>query len=571
MVTGLPNNAAPLRVVPLGGLGEIGMNMMAFDYEGSVILVDAGLMFPQEDLLGIDIVIPDFSSLLDPGKKVLALFLTHAHEDHIGAVPYLLRHLDIPVYGTPLTLGFLAEKLREHRKEVLSTRLVSIKPREAISVGPFSVEPISVTHSVVDSVAYAITTPVGCLIHTGDFKIDPNPVGGSYFDQERFVEYGEKGVLALFSDSTNAEREGHTGSEARIGENFDALFPEAEGRIIIATFSSNIHRIDQIAQIAQRHGRKLFLTGKSIIDSIRIARELGYLAFPLDGIAPLEALNETPDREVVLVTTGSQGEPMSALYRMATDDHKQIRIKPGDTVILSARVIPGNEIDISRVINHLFKKGARVLHEKNAPVHVSGHASREEQRKMIGWVKPEFFIPIHGEYRQMVSHAALAGQTGIDPRRIMVVEDGDEILFSPGQCRKGETLPLRPTYIDGKGIGDVEQTVLKERRHLGSDGMIIVTVAVDRESGKVRSGPTLLSRGFTFDRSAQPVWQPLWIEMERALDTFIQETAADPAWKEEIPIALKEKMETRIRQILKKIISKRMDRYPMIIPNVIMI
>lgn len=571
----LEKNVHPLRVIPLGGLGEIGMNMMAFEYEGSIVLVDAGLMFPENDMFGIDIVIPDFSSLLDPNKHVLGVFLTHGHEDHIGAIPYLLREMNVPIYGTPLTLGFLSDKLKEHRSEFLreedgspiTPRLITVKPREPIFVGPFCIEPISVTHSISDSVAYAITTPVGAVIHTGDFKIDPEPVGGSYFDVERFKEYGEKGVLALFSDSTNAEREGHTGSESRVGENFETLFAEAEGRIIVATFSSNIHRIDQIAQIASRQGRKLFLSGKSIIGNVKIARELGYLSFPLDQIAPLEELSRTPDREVVLITTGSQGEPMSALYRMATDDHKQIQVKPGDTVILSARVIPGNEEDISRVINHLFRKGAIVLHEKIARVHVSGHASRDEQRKIIEWVRPEFFIPVHGEYRQLVSHAALAAKAGIDPRHILVVEDGEEILLRPGRCEKGNSIPARRVYIDGKGIGDVEQTVLKDRRHLGSDGVIVVTVAVDREGRKVRSGPTLLSRGFT----GNDIELPLWEEMALSLQTLLREVETDPAWGEDLSADLKEGIETRIKQTLKKIISKKMNRYPMIIPNVIVI
>lgn len=568
-------NVPPLRVIPLGGLGEIGMNMMAFEYEGSIVLVDAGLMFPENDMFGVDIVIPDISYLLDPSKKVLAVFLTHGHEDHIGAVPYLLREMNVPIYGTPLTLGFLSDKLKEHRSEFLrdengspiTPQMMTVKPREPIFVGPFCVEPISVTHSVADSVAYAITTPVGAVIHTGDFKIDPEPVGGSYFDVERFKAYGEKGVLALFSDSTNAEREGHTGSETQVGENFERIFAETEGRIIIATFSSNIHRIDQVAQIASRLGRKIFLSGKSIIGNVKIARELGYLSFPLDQIAPLEELNGTPDREVVLITTGSQGEPMSALYRMATDDHKQIQVKPGDTVILSARVIPGNEEDISRVINYLFRKGARVLHEKIARVHVSGHASREEQQKIIEWVRPQFFIPVHGEYRQLVSHAALASKTGIDPRRILVVEDGEEIVLRPGRCEKGNPIPAGRIYIDGKGIGDVEQTVLKDRKHLGSDGMIVVTVTLDRQARKVRSGPSLLSRGFT--RNA--VEHPLWEEMALSLQTLLREMEADLAWEENFDAELKQGIETRIKQTLKKIISKKMNRYPMIIPNVILI
>lgn len=566
MAIALQKNTSPLKLIPLGGLGEIGMNMMLLEYEESIIVIDAGLMFPENDMMGVDIVIPDFSYLRDPSKKVLGVFLTHGHEDHIGAVPYLLREMDVPIYGTPLTLAFVSEKLKEHRPHLMADEegvpikphLVSIKPRDPLFIGPFCVEAISVTHSISDSVAYAVTTPVGRVIHTGDFKIDPTPVGGSYFDMERFIEYGKQGVLALLSDSTNAERAGHTGSETKVGDAFERIFAEAEGRIIVATFSSNIHRIEQIAQIAGRHGRKLFFSGKSIVENARIAREIGYLSFPLDQIAPLDELNQTPDHKAVIITTGSQGEPMSALFRMATDAHKQIQVRPKDTVILSARVIPGNEENISKVINHLFRKGARVLHEGIARVHVSGHASQEEQKKMLEWVRPQFFIPIHGEYRQMVSHAALARQVGLSSDQIMIIEDGEALLLKPDSCEKGDSVPAEKIFIDGKGIGDIERGVLKDRHHLGFDGMIIVTLALEKEGRQIRSGPAFLSRGFTCNGLEQPLWE----ELEASLQLLFKKLKEEGGWE-------KEEIKQGIKRTLKKFISKKMDRYPMIIPNII--
>jgi ribonuclease J len=568
MLTSPQKNTLPLKLIPLGGLGEIGMNMMLLEYEGSIIVIDAGLMFPENDMMGVDIVIPDFSYLRNPSKKVLGVFLTHGHEDHIGAIPYLLREMNVPIYGTPLTLAFVSEKLKEHRPYLLTdeagerieSRLIQIKPRDPLFIGPFCVEAMSVTHSVSDSVAYAVTTPVGRVIHTGDFKIDPTPVGGSFFDIERFIEYGKMGVLALLSDSTNAERAGHTGSETKVGDAFEKIFTEAEGRIIIATFSSNIHRIEQVAQIAGRHGRKLFFSGRSIIENARIAREIGYLSFPLDQVAPLDELNQTPDSEVVIITTGSQGEPMSALFRMATDAHKQIQVKPKDTVILSARVIPGNEENISRVINHLFRKGARVLHEGIARVHVSGHASQEEQKKILEWVQPRFFVPIHGEYRQLVSHALLAEEVGLPRDRIIIIEDGKELLLTPDRCEKGASIPAEKIFIDGKGVGDIERGVLKDRHHLGFDGMIIVTLALEKEARTIRSGPAFLSRGFTCNGLEQPLWE----EMEESLQPLFNKLREEGDWE-------KERIELSIKQTLKKLISKKMDRYPMIIPNIIYI
>ncbi len=537
----------PLKVIPLGGVGEFGMNMMLFEYEGAIMAVDAGLMFPDSDMLGVDIVVPDFSYLQNPSKSILGVILTHGHEDHIGAVPYLLRKWNIPVYGTRLTLALLAEKMKEHRLPY-PPQLISIKPRDTISLGPFSVEAISVTHSIVDSVAYAITTPVGCLIHTGDFKMDSTPVGDNTFDADRFVEYGKRGVLALFSDSTNAEQKGFTPSEADVGVSFERLFSEIKGRILISAFSSNIHRIDQIAQIARQRGKKVFLSGKSVVVNTRIACETGYFSFPYDQFSPLDTLSETPDRETVIFTTGSQGEPTSALFRIATDDHKQIQIKPGDTVILSARFIPGNEAAISNLINLLLRKGAHVLHEKIAPVHVSGHASQGDQKKMIELVEPKFFVPIHGEYRQLSVHASSAMQCGLSSEQVNVIENGETLLLGPSYCERGKTVPADKIYIDGKG--GLEAPLLKERRQLGSEGIIIVTLSI--ENGKIRSGPTFLSRGFTSDDHA------IWEEMSQVLKKiFLQEEIKEKA-----------EIEAKVIKTLKKRISKQMGRFPMIIPDV---
>jgi len=548
----------PLRVIPLGGVGEIGLNMMVIEYDGAAIVIDVGLMFPEDQMFGIDIVIPDFTYLRELSDRVLGVFLTHGHEDHIGALPYLLRDLSPTVYGTPLTLGLVQEKLREHRLDTPPV-LVALKPGVPVSVGPFEVEPIAVTHSIADSVAFGIRTPLGRLIHTGDFKIDPTPVDGVDFNFQRFEQYGAMGTLALMSDSTNAERRGHTRSESEVGKTLEALFPKIEGRIILATFSSNIHRIQQVIAAAQRFERKVFFSGKSIISNVRIAVELGYLSIP-DGVsAPIEELNDTADRQVVIITTGSQGEPMSSLFRIATDDHKQIQIKEGDTVLLSARMIPGNEEAISRVINRLFRKGAKVLHAGNSSIHVSGHASQEEQRKMLEMVRPRYFIPIHGEARQLVSHADLAQAMGFGKERVLVLEDGDVAELREHSCAKAGTVPAGRVYIDGNGVGDVGQSILKERQRLGSDGLIIVTIGFDRESGKVRLDPEFRSRGFTFLEGSE-----IWSEIRETMARMLPEL-------EVIAQSGVEGVELKVQQILKKMIHKKLNRRPMIIPIIIQI
>jgi ribonuclease J len=557
-----------LKVIPLGGVGEFGMNMMLFEYEHHVVIVDVGLMFPDDDLPGVDVVIPDFSYLRHASRKVHGIFLTHGHLDHIGGVPYLLREMNVPVYGMPMTLGFLGDRLKEHRQalrqavvvddemETPTLQLIPIQPDVPVTLGPFSIEAIPVTHSIADSVAYAIRTPVGCVIHTGDFKIDPTPVRGAGFDATRFIEYGQEGVLALFSDSTNSERTGHCGSERVIGETLDRLIPEMEGRVLIATFSSHLHRMDQIAQIAARHGRKLFLSGKSLSDALRIGRETGYEALSPNQVLPLQALSQTPDREVLIITTGSQGEPTSALFKAAMDDHKQLNLKQGDTVILSARVIPGNEGNVTRMINQILRRGARVVQERG--VHVSGHAHRDEQKQMIEWVRPRYFIPVHGDYRQLLGHAEVAAQTGLPAEQIRVIENGATLLFTPDGCELGKPVPAARVYIDGKE--GIEAPTLADRRYLASEGMLVVTLSISKM--QLRAGPTFLSRGFVPNDPELPLWKEMASVIEQLFAAMeAQQTPEDPTPDSEV-------ISTQVKKTLKKWISKKMHRYPLILPNI---
>ncbi len=557
-----------LKVIPLGGVGEFGMNMMLFEYEHHVVIVDVGLMFPDDDLPGVDVVIPDFSYLRHASRKVHGVFLTHGHLDHIGAVPHLLREMNVPVYGTPLTLGFLSDRLKAHRQALAQRRtvddevpapavqLIPMQSNETVTLGPFSIEAIPVTHSIADSVAYAIRTPVGCVIHTGDFKIDPTPVRGTGFDATRFIEYGQEGVLALFSDSTNSERAGHCGSERVIGETLERLIPEMEGRVLIATFSSHLHRMDQIAQIAARHGRKLFLSGKSLSDALRIGRETGYSALSPDQVFPLQALQQTPDREVLIITTGSQGEPTSALVKAALGEHKQLNLKSGDTVILSARVIPGNEANVTRMINRMLRRGARVVQERG--VHVSGHAHRDEQKQMIEWVRPRYFVPVHGDYRQLLGHADVAAQTGLPAERIRVIENGAILQFTPDGCELGKPIPAAKVYIDGKD--GIEAPTLADRRYLASEGMLVVTLTASKM--QICAGPTFLSRGFVPNDPELPLWKELTSVIEQLFETMgAQQTPEDPAPDSEVIAA-------QVKKTLKKWISKKMHRYPLILPNI---
>jgi len=542
-----------LSVIPLGGVEEIGMNMTVLEYGEDMIIIDAGLMFPEEDMLGVDFVIPDFTYVLENREKVRAIFLTHGHEDHVGALPFLLREIKVPIYGTPLTLGLVREKLKEHNLEDIELR--SIRPRDIIREGAFTLEPIRVTHSIVDGVAYGIQTPVGLIVHTGDFKLDPTPVDGQLMDFHKFSEYGEKGTLLLLSDSTNAERGGFTFSEKEVRRAFEDIFSEARGRIIIATFASNIHRIQQVIDVAVMFGRKVILSGRSMVANAQIALDLGYLRIPENTWLKLDALKNLNDNEVVIVTTGSQGEPMSVLSRIATDEHKQIKIKENDVVILSAKVIPGNEHSIGRIINHLFRRGANVIYEKVSEIHVSGHASKEELKLMLNLVRPKYFMPVHGEFRHKFYHARLADKIGIPKEHIFNIENGDVLEITEHEARRAGTVTTGRVFVDGKGVGDVEGMVLRDRRRLAHDGIVIVIITIEKLSGSIMSGPEIISRGFIFEDASQEVLNDVKELVYLTLSEMTPELVAD-----------KTLVQAKIRSVLKKYLRNTMDRKPMIMP-----
>ena len=487
-----------LKIIPLGGLGEIGLNMMVFEYGDSAFIVDAGLMFPEDYMLGIDYVIPDMNYIKQIKSNISGVVLTHAHEDHIGAVPYLLKEMNLPVYGTPFTLGVLRKKLEEHGL-FLPVSLNQISPRSILELGAFELEFIRVCHSAVDGVGIAIKTPLGLVIHTGDFKISHTSAAGMITDVNKFAQYGEKGVLALLSDSTNVEREGYTISDQEVGDTLGRISTGRKGRIIIGLFASSITRIQQVVDIAQAINRKIIFNGRSIETSVNIAKELGYINISEEMEIGIEQISEFPDEEIIIITTGSQGEPMAALARMAAGTHKQIKIKKEDTVILSSKFIPGNERAITKIINDLYRRGADVIYEKISQIHVSGHAFQEELKLMINLTRPKYFIPIHGEYRHLVLHSRLAEQVGIVKENILLAENGQIIEFDENGGKVQDSIVTGRVLIDGKGVGDVGRSVLKERRDLSEDGLVIVNMAFDEETGIVIFGPEIVSRGFVFE------------------------------------------------------------------------
>ncbi len=487
-----------LKIIPLGGVGEIGLNMMVFEYDETLFVVDAGLMFPDIDMPGVDFVIPDMSYLKENRDRICGIVLTHAHEDHIGALPYLLKIIQAPVFGTAFTLGLVRHKLEE-RGMLGSVDMHTISPGDIIRLGPFEVEFISVSHSVVDGVGLAVQTPLGLVVHTGDFKIGHSAVAGHATNVGRFARLGEKGVLALLSDSTNVERPGYTVSDQTIGDTLSRITAASQGRIIVALFASSIMRIQQVIDIAAAQRRRIVFNGKSIEISVAIARQLGYLKIPEGLEIDIEEVECFDDDEIVIVTTGSQGEPMSALARMSAGSHKQIRIKPADTVILSSKFIPGNERAIARIINDLYRQGADVVYEKISDIHVSGHAFREELKLMISLTRPRYFVPIHGEYRHLILHGRLARQVGIAAENVLLAEDGHIIQFDEHGAAVHERVPTGRLLVDGKGIGDVGRSVLRERRILSEDGLVAVTMALDEETGIIVYGPEIVSRGFVFE------------------------------------------------------------------------
>ncbi len=544
-----------LRIVALGGLGEIGINCMSYECGDDLLLVDVGLMFPDADMPGVDYVIPDFSYIRERAGKLRGILLTHGHEDHIGALPFFLREFPVPVYGTALTLGILSGKLQEYK---VDAELVIVKPRDVVELGCFQAEFLRVAHSVVDGCALAIRTPEGTVIHTGDFKLDQTPVDGQPTDLASFARYGDEGVLALLSDSTNVEREGYTISERYVGEALADLFPKCRGRIIVAAFSSNIHRVQQVADVAAATGRKVLLNGRSMIANVKIARELGYLNIADELLMDIRELNHLPPEQVCIISTGSQGEPMSALVRIAMDDHKQIKLEKGDTVILSSRNIPGNERTISELINHLYRRGADVHHEKVSEVHVSGHASQEELKLMMNIVRPRFFLPIHGEYRHLVLHRRLAMKVGIPEERCILAVNGEVVSFYNDTACIEETVETGRVFVDGKGVGDVGEVVLKDRRHLAEDGMVTVILGINQHSGELIYGPEIISRGFVFEDESQEYLQQARYVLKEALDELNTETLAD-----------RDEVRQVVRQTLKRFFKKSIERRPMVLPFIL--
>jgi ribonuclease J len=497
----LPLTQDCLRVVPLGGIGQIGKNMMVFEYHDQLLIVDCGLMFPESDMLGIDIVIPDMAYVFERKEQVQGIIVTHGHEDHIGGLPYLMQQVKAPLYATRLTRGLIEVRLKEHHL-LNGAELHTVSPGDVVRLGPFSVEFFRVCHSIPDGVGLGITTPVGLVVHSGDFKFDQTPVDGRLTDFAALAELGGRGVLVLLSDSTNAETDGHTPSEQVVGETFEQVFARAKGRIIVATFASNISRVQQVVDTARKFGRRVGIVGRSMINYAKAAAALGYLDLSPDEMLAPHEMNSLPPEQVAIACTGSQGEPTSALVRMALGEHRQVNIQPGDTVIVSATPIPGNEELVNRTINNLFRAGARVYHHERMQVHVSGHGSREEHKLMLNLVRPRFFVPIHGEYRHLVHHARMAEQVGVPPENIFVIESGQVLEFGPDWGRINGKVTEGHVMVDGLGVGDVGNVVLRDRHLLSRDGFVVVVIAVDADTGKVVEGPYIITRGFVYIREA---------------------------------------------------------------------
>ena len=536
-----------LRIIPLGGLGEIGKNMTAFEYGDDIIVVDVGSIFPREDMPGVDLVIPDISYLAMNRGRVRGYLITHGHEDHIGAAPYVLREVPAPVYATRLTAALIEGKLKEH-KLLGSVDMNVIAPHDTVTLGVFRVEFLKVSHSIAGACALAIHTPVGVVVHTGDFKVDFTPIDGQLMDLGRFAALGNEGVLALMADSTNVERPGYTMSERKVGETFNNLFDHARGRIIIAMFASNVHRIQMVADAAYRRGRRLCLVGRSMVNVARISMQLGELRVPDGWLVGADDLDRYSDEQLVVLTTGSQGEPMSGLSRMAFSEHKKLEIRPTDMVIISATPIPGNEKSVSRVINQLVRTGADVIYEALAEVHVSGHARQEELKLIHALTKPKFFIPVHGEYRHLYHHANLAISMGMPPENVMIPDTGTVIELTPDEMRATETVPSGAVLIDGLGIGDVGEAVLRDRKHLAEDGLIIVVIGLDHETGALASGPDIVSRGFVYVKENEDIMDGARATVQRVLETRLDQVNSTGALKDAIREALSRYIYDTIRR-----------------------
>jgi ribonuclease J len=545
-------------MVPLGGLGEFGMNMMALRYGEDILAIDAGLMFPETELLGVDVVIPDIT-YLKQNRAVRALLLTHAHEDHIGAVPYLLPDLKCPVYGTRFTLALVRKKLEEHGL-LESADLREIAPGMTVTLGPFEVEFVHVTHSTIECVSLAIRTPLGILIHTGDFKVDPTPVDGQAFDLHRFARYGQEGVLALFADSTNAERPGFTPSERAVRPRLEELFRAAPKRVVISCFSSSVYRIQLIIDVAMEQGRKVAFVGRSMSDNVEIAHSLGKLRIPDGSVVRAQDIKTFDPRKIVVLASGSQAEPMSALSRIAVDNHRMLGLQENDTVILSARIIPGNEKAISRMIDHLFRRRVLVYYEsgRSAPIHVSGHASQEEMKLLLNLVRPKYFVPIHGEYRQLFQHAALAQQVGSVSGEILMVESGQPIEFTPDGAYRREPVQVGRVCVDSGSLEEIEDVVIRDRRHLAEDGVVVPIIAINKHSGRIEISPEIVTRGFLPAEDGQEL---LALARNVVLKTMEQ---SNPEEKTDWSV-IKEK----IRVDLKRFLNKKTSKRPMILPVIL--
>ena len=541
-----------LKVIPIGGLGLIGMNITAFEYNDSIIVVDCGMAFPENDMLGIDVVIPDVTYLKDNIDKVKGMVFTHGHEDHIGALPYILRELNVPLYATKLTMGLIERKLTEHNL-MRGTKRKVVRPGQSINLGEFRIEFIKTNHSIQDAVALAIYSPAGIVVHTGDFKVDYTPVFGDAIDLQRFAEIGKKGVLALMCDSTNAERPGFTASERTVGHTIDNLFAEnKDHRIIIATFASNVDRVQQIINTAYKYGRKVVVEGRSMVNVIATASELGYLNIPDNTLIELEQMKNYPDNQMVLITTGSQGESMAALSRMAASVHKKVVIKPGDTVIFSSNPIPGNEKAVSRVINELSAKGADVIFQD---VHVSGHACQEEIKLIYSLVKPKYAIPVHGEYRHLKAQSKLALELGIPKDNIFILSSGDVLELDQESARVNGRVQTGAIMVDGLGVGDVGNIVLRDRQHLSEDGIIVVVLTLEKHGNQLLAGPDIVSRGFVYVRESEDLMGEARIVVEDALDECLNHKVSD--WG---------KIKNVIKDSLSRFVWKRTQRRPMILP-----
>ena len=547
--------AKPIKIAFLGGLNEVGKNITLFEYEDEIILLDCGLAFPDEDMPGIDLVIPDFTYIEKNAEKVKGICITHGHEDHIGSLAYLLKKVNIPVYSTRLTNGLIEGKLREHNL-LSSAKLNVIKPGDTVKLGEFSVEFIHVNHSIPDAVALAIKCGAGTVVHTGDFKIDTTPIDGEMIDIARFAEIGKEGVLCMMADSTNAERHGYTESESKVGDSFELLFRKAENRrIIVATFASNIHRVQQIINVAKALGRKVALSGRSLENVVAVSAELGYLDVPEGILIKLDMINQYAENEIVLITTGSQGEPMSALTRMAFSDHRKVAIGPNDYVIISANPIPGNEKTVSRVVNELMKHGAEVVYEKMYDVHVSGHACREELKLMMGVVKPKYYIPVHGEQKHLQKHASLAESVGIPAKNIVLADNGKVVEVCADSIKCTGTVPAGQIFVDGSGVGDVGSVVLRDRKHLAEDGIIIIVATIDSASGELVSGPDIVSRGFVFVRESEELMSQARNTAFETLERCHSRNIYD--WGT---------IKSRIRDDVSRLMYEKTKRSPMVLP-----